>query len=838
MRRILSLLVALVVFTGIFSTALAEVFTADEMMAHGQELCVYIGEGNLLYAAGGSEPLVREKVRAIVHASDTALVYEVADESHVDTDREGILTALDLAAETPQPAPISTVSVSSVWSKEDGLVYYASHDNPNALMQYDPAYARSEPACDAGAPITRIRMSADGLLVSTDSGERLYVPVLRRLADPVYPAPNSIVETGDRFETVLDANAMLSIRLRGSAVATAIAENVTCSRIDQSIIHYLQVEGGKTHLKSYEVSSGTTADMFTFSEAMLNELAVGDGFVFAVGESFVVYRYAILTGECVPFSVLPKSDVYHPVIKAFEEMLLVYDAADEVDQNFVMALEVGAPPSQEDGKGQPDLDNFKPTPSPAKEEVAEEPEDDGTGVSDETVDAEDPSEKAAREKREAAAAKAAKKAQEDAAKKKETQEYTLLANGSTGEAVARLQQRLKELGYFAGKVDGIYGKSTQRAVTYLQGDMGYAETGSAGPKFQNAVFGGKAPHYVTYVALGKGDEGIRVRDLQARLRSLYYMSVNAGGHYQANTVAAVKRFQKQMGYKQTGGMTVNQLKKLFSKSAPTCKIFFTLKKGDSAPVVKALNQRLKKLGYFHGTATNSYSQQTYDAVWRFQAAYGIMATGECEPNLQSMIYDKNAKHYDDPNPWILEPVQDEQVITDAQLKVVRDWMNKHFKKEWTSRQAVGKMQDGLIKLKYMTKAKKTMVYDAATKAAILKFQNAAMPGEKHTGIGGPNTLSLLFHLQPEQGEQVITDAQLKLVRDWMNKHFKKEWTSRQAVGKMQDGLIKLKYMTKSQKTSVYDATTKAAMLKFQNAAMPGEKHTGIAGPNTLSLLFR
>ena len=744
MKRTLSFLLALFVFIGVFSTALAEVFTGDELAAHGSELCVYVGEGNQLYMVGESDPFVREKVRAIVYASDTALVYEVADESHVDTDREGILIALNLADNTAQPTPISTVSVTSVFSKEDGVVYYASHENPSALMQYDPAYAQSALACDAGAPITRIRMSADGLLVATESGERLYVPVLHSLAEMVYSAQNSIIQTGDRFETVLDANAALSVRLLGSAEAIPVAENVICARIDQSTVHFLQVEGGQTHLKTYQVSSGTTADMYTFGEAMLNELAVGDGFVFAVGESFVVYRYAILTGECVPFAVLPKADVYHPIIKAFDGLLLIYDAADEVDHNFVKALEVGAPPSQEEAKDQPNLDDVKPAPAPSGDEKAEEPEDDGSGASDETADAEDPAEKAAREAKEKAAAKAAKKAAEDAAKKKDLPEYTLLSNGSKGDAVLRLQQRLKELGYLTGAADGIYGKSTQRAVTYLQGDMGYAETGSAGPKFQQAVFSGKAPHYVTYVALKKGDEGIRVRDLQARLRALYYMNVNAGGNYQANTVAAVKRFQKQMGYKQTGNMTVNQLKKLFSKSAPSCKVYYTLKMGDSAPVVKALNQRLKKLGYFYGTATNNYSRETYDAVWLFQAAYGIMATGECEANLQTMIYDKNARYYDDPNPWVPEPEPDEQVITDAQLKVVKDWMNKHFKKDWNSKQAVGKMQDRLIKLKYMTKTQKTTIYDATTKAAVLKFQNAAMPGEKHTGIAGPNTLSLLF----------------------------------------------------------------------------------------------
>lgn len=31
---------------------------------------------------------------------------------------------------------------------------------------------------------------------------------------------------------------------------------------------------------------------------MLNALAVDEGFIFAIGESFVIYRYSTLTGDC------------------------------------------------------------------------------------------------------------------------------------------------------------------------------------------------------------------------------------------------------------------------------------------------------------------------------------------------------------------------------------------------------------------------------------------------------------------------------------------------------------------------------------------------------------
>ena len=59
--------------------------------------------------------------------------------------------------------------------------------------------------------------------------------------------------------------------------------------------------------------------------------------------------------------------------------------------------------------------------------------------------------------------------------------------GARGEAVRRLQERLKELGYLAGSADGIYGQATPNGVLYLQFDMGYSQTGTASAQFQKEV---------------------------------------------------------------------------------------------------------------------------------------------------------------------------------------------------------------------------------------------------------------------------------------------------------------------------------------------------------------
>ncbi len=59
---------------------------------------------------------------------------------------------------------------------------------------------------------------------------------------------------------------------------------------------------------------------------------------------------------------------------------------------------------------------------------------------------------------------------------------TLSKLGSRGDEVRRVQQKLKSLGYYTGKVDGIYGVQTQKAVRSFQKNCGITADGIAGPK--------------------------------------------------------------------------------------------------------------------------------------------------------------------------------------------------------------------------------------------------------------------------------------------------------------------------------------------------------------------
>ena len=59
---------------------------------------------------------------------------------------------------------------------------------------------------------------------------------------------------------------------------------------------------------------------------------------------------------------------------------------------------------------------------------------------------------------------------------------TLSKLGSRGDEVRKIQQKLKQLGYYTGSVDGIYGTSTKKAVTAFQKNCGITADGIAGAK--------------------------------------------------------------------------------------------------------------------------------------------------------------------------------------------------------------------------------------------------------------------------------------------------------------------------------------------------------------------
>ena len=60
--------------------------------------------------------------------------------------------------------------------------------------------------------------------------------------------------------------------------------------------------------------------------------------------------------------------------------------------------------------------------------------------------------------------------------------YAVSRLGSKGDEVRRIQKKLRELGYYNGNVDGIYGQATKKAVIAFQKNCGITADGIAGSK--------------------------------------------------------------------------------------------------------------------------------------------------------------------------------------------------------------------------------------------------------------------------------------------------------------------------------------------------------------------
>ena len=67
-----------------------------------------------------------------------------------------------------------------------------------------------------------------------------------------------------------------------------------------------------------------------------------------------------------------------------------------------------------------------------------------------------------------------------------------LHNGSQGEKVWKLQERLRDLGYYTGTVDGQFGTGTREAVVACQTKNGLEADGYAGEETQKVLYSEEA----------------------------------------------------------------------------------------------------------------------------------------------------------------------------------------------------------------------------------------------------------------------------------------------------------------------------------------------------------
>ena len=256
--------------------------------------------------------------------------------------------------------------------------------------------------------------------------------------------------------------------------------------------------------------------------------------------------------------------------------------------------------------------------------------------------------------------------------------YQALEPGDSGDLVAAMQRRLKELGYFNGNVVGNYKDLTTAAVKRFQAAMGWNQDGVASSALLEALYASSAPAYdpavYGYIGLVSGNTGSAVTAMQQRLIELGWLSGSADGDYGKNTVNAVKAFQNAAGLSATGDADSNTLSVLYSGSAPAYTApavtdapateppvaptdapavtdppidegYTVLSNGSTGDAVKRLQQRLIDLGWLTGSADGDYGDATAQAVAAFQYQIAQPQDGVAGVELQERLFAADAHAY-------------------------------------------------------------------------------------------------------------------------------------------------------------------------------------------------
>lgn len=673
------------------------VLAPENMGSYGEQMFAYIGKDNYIYNLDDeSAPLIAQPAALLLYASDDTVIYTASAETEAQHyGRESVIQELQIGENENALFTIATVTIDPCWSSNDEVVYFVQEQNKRQLYTFEPLTSTTELAAEFEEDITGLRISSDGLLVTVESGkEKLYVPLSKKLTDAYYNSQGCRIIVCEQYDLILSPEGILYYRWLGSTEAEKISEHVfTTVEYQDNQILFIREDSEGLSLCAYYVSEVQTKELARLSENMLPQLTVSADYVFLIDSDFFVYRLSLDTNEMHPFCQIDAS-VKNPMISVFDYRLMVYDLSKEIDATFAYAL-------------------------------------DATRVLSETEILD-------------LASLAESKAQDF---NEDYAEYQTLEMASIGQEVVDLQTKLSELGYFNQESTGIFDVGTGIAVQYLQEAMGLEPTGIATPAFQYMLYTDAVPEYEGYQALSPSSSGIRVADVQARLRTLGYLVQPVTSSVDENTEKALSCFASQNGFQYTGGVVMPELiDGLFSPNATAYHGHLPLRYGDCSPAVTDFNARLKELGYLAGSVNPSYDDKTAAAVALYATVNGREEVDEVTEDLAEEIYGENAAKC--PSEFAPEQINDSssanesQVISDRQLKIIRKWLTKQFAVNHTDKQAVKRLQMQLVKLGFLKPENVSLIYDQATKDAVAAYQEKN--GLNVDGITSKSTLTDIF----------------------------------------------------------------------------------------------
>lgn len=190
------------------------------------------------------------------------------------------------------------------------------------------------------------------------------------------------------------------------------------------------------------------------------------------------------------------------------------------------------------------------------------------------------------------------------------------------------------------------------------------ETFTPRPSAPPAASPAPAPLDPPDTPLQYGDKGGHVLAAQSRLAALGYYHGEYSGTYLESTQNAVRRFQKNNGFSETGKLDTATWIVMFSSEAaardgtypdatpasvtpapvipaPTAASFVYTRKleyGDSGDLVSALQNRLMELGFYDARVSGGYYKITRNAVRAFQAHNGLTVDGVAGKQTQELLF--------------------------------------------------------------------------------------------------------------------------------------------------------------------------------------------------------
>ena len=369
--------------------------------------------------------------------------------------------------------------------------------------------------------------------------------------------------------------------------------------------------------------------------------------------------------------------------------------------------------------------------------------------------------------------------------------YIPVYEDSTGREARVLQAALKELGFYTGKVDGVFGSASVTALKAFQNKNGLRADGVASSAVLQFLYESKVKNsagksvYINTLPpvdncpMEPGNVGEQVTELQILLSSKGFYTGTFTETYDAATERAVKAFQKAYGLLVDGKAGAKTWAALIAVAATPAPVIYeytpvpteepltadnvvVMRSGTRGVAVKRLQQALMDLGYYYNSLDGIYDSDDIAAVKEFQRVNGLKADGIAGFETQQMLYSGFAmpKPTATPKATATPKKTATPKATATPKKTATPKPTATPKKTATPKptatpavgtytllkkgsrgNSVTQLQQRLISLHYLT-GTADGIYGTGTESAVKAFQKAN--GLKADGIAGLDTQQMLY----------------------------------------------------------------------------------------------